>query len=238
LLFVAEQRRNSTVIVVFNTYGFDTFDPEEANMTINWLFTSAVVVALATPAWAQTTTDQPTTTAPPPAATSQPTTQPEGTAGTAPQPAQPEATTAPAAGTTGPEQTIIPEQKETQVLAEDLVGAKVFGPDGEKVGTVEDLILDEQKKVTGVVVGVGGFLGMGKKEVGLNWEQAKVVDSPDTATKKIMISLTKADLEAAPDFKTKAEREAEEQAAAQQQQLQQQQQQQQQQAVPPAQPSQ
>jgi sporulation protein YlmC with PRC-barrel domain len=195
-------------------------------MTTYWMLTSAVVLALATPAWAQTTTDQPATAPPPPAAESgsQPTTQPE-------------ATTAPAAGTTGPEQTIIPEQKETEVLAEDLVGANVFGPDGEKVGTVEDLILDEQKKVTGVVVGVGGFLGIGKKEVGLNWEQAKVTDIPDTATKKIMINMTKADLEAAPDFKTKAEREAEEQAAVQQQ-LQQQQQQQQPLTAPPPQPSQ
>lgn len=191
-------------------------------MTTHWLFTSTVVLALATPAWAQTTTDQPATT-PPPA--SQPTTQPEGTAGTAPPAAQPEAT-APAAGTAGSEQTIIPEQTETQLLAADLMGASVFGPDDKEVGTVEDLILDEQQKITGVVVGVGGFLGLGKKEVGLDWQQAKVVESPGTATKKIMISLTKADLEAAPDFKTKAEREAEEQAAAQQQQLQQQQQQQ------------
>jgi len=205
-------------------------------MTTHWLFTSAVVLALATPAWAQTTTDQPATT-PPPAeemGSQQPTTQPEGTAGTEPQAAQPEAT-APAAGTTGPEQTIIPEQAETQLLAADLMGASVFGPDGKEVGAVEDLILDEQQKITGVVVGVGGFLGIGKKEVGLNWEQAKLVESADTGTKMITIGLTKADLEAAPDFKTKAEREAEEQAAAQQQQLQQQQQQQ---TVPPAQPSQ
>jgi len=199
-------------------------------MTTHWLFTSAVVLTLATPAWAQTTTDQPATTPPPAEETgSQPTTQPEGTAGT--EAAQPEAT-APAAGTTGPEQTIIPEQAKTQLLAADLMGASVFGPDGKEVGTVEDLILDEQKKITGVVVGVGGFLGMGKKEVGLNWEQAKLVENADTGKKTIMIGLTKADLDAAPDFKTKAEREAEEQAAAQQQQLQQQQQQQQQQQAP------
>ena len=204
-------------------------------MTTHWLFTSAVVLTLATPAWAQTTTDQPATTPPPAEETgSQPTTQPEGTAGTEPQAAQPEAT-APAAGTTGPEETIIPEQAETQLLGEDLMGAKVFGRDGEEVGAVEDLILDEQQKITGVVVGVGGFLGIGKKEVGVDWEQAKLVESADTGTKMITIGLTKADLEAAPDFKTKAEREAEEQAAAQQQQLQQQQQQQ---TVPPAQPSQ
>jgi sporulation protein YlmC with PRC-barrel domain len=203
-------------------------------MTTHWMLTSAVVLALATPAWAQTTTDQPTTTQPPPAE-AQPTTQPEGTAGTEPQAAQPE-TIAPAAGTTGTEQTIKPEQAETELLAEDLMGANVFGPDGKEVGTVEDLILDEQQKIAGVVVGVGGFLGIGKKEVGLSWEQAKLVESADTGAKTIMIGLTKEELEAAPDFKTKAEREAEEQAAAQQQQLQQQQQQQQ--TVPPAQPSQ
>jgi sporulation protein YlmC with PRC-barrel domain len=205
-------------------------------MTTHWLFTSAVVLALATPAWAQTTTEQPTTT-PPPAAEelgSQPTTQPEGTAGTEPQAPSPEAA-APAAGTTGPAETIIPEQAETELLAEDLMGTDVFGPDGEKVGAVEDLILDEQQKITGVVVGVGGFLGIGKKEVGLDWEQAKLVESADAGTKTIMIGLTKAELEAAPDFVTKAEREAEEQAAAQQRQMEQQQQQQ---AVPPTTPTQ
>jgi sporulation protein YlmC with PRC-barrel domain len=206
-------------------------------MTTHWLFTSAIVLALATPAWAQTTTEPPTT--PPPAAEelgSQPTTQPEGTAVTEPLAPSPEAA-APAAGTTGPEQTIIPEQAETELLAEDLMGTKVFGADGEEVGAVEDLIFDEQQKIAGVVIGVGGFLGIGKKEVGLNWEQAKLVESADTGTKTIMIGLTKADLEAAPDFKTTAEREAEEQAAAQQREFEQQQQQQQQ-AVPPTTPTQ
>jgi len=195
-------------------------------MTSHWLFTTAVVVALATPAWAQTTTDQPTTAPPPPAAQS-------GT-----QPATPEATTAPAAGTTGSTQTVIPEQAPTALLAKDLMGAEVFGSDGKKVGKVEDLILDEQQKISGVVVGVGGFLGIGEKQVGLNWQQAKVMESPDTTTKKIMINLTKADLQAAPAFKTKAERQAEEQAAAQQKQMQQQQQQQMPPTTPPAQPSQ
>jgi len=195
-------------------------------MTSHWLFTTAVVVALATPAWAQTTTDQPTTAPPPPAAQS-------GT-----QPATPEATTAPAAGTTGSTQTVIPEQAPTTLLAKDLMGAEVFGSDGKKVGKVEDLILDEQQKISGVVVGVGGFLGIGEKQVGLNWQQAKVMESPDTTAKKIMINLTKADLQAAPAFKTKAERQAEEQAAAQQKQMQQQQQQQMPPTTPPAQPSQ
>jgi sporulation protein YlmC with PRC-barrel domain len=174
-----------------------------------FLSTTAVVLALAAPAWAQTTTDQPTTTPPP--ATEESGAQPT---------AQPEA--------------IIPEQTETQLRAEDLMGIPVVGSGDEEIGKVEDLIFDEQEKITGVVVGVGGFLGIGKKEVGLDWDQAKLEEVPDSGTKRIVIRLTKADLEAAPDFKTKEEQKAEEEAAAQQQQLQQQQEQQlQQQAVPP-----
>jgi sporulation protein YlmC with PRC-barrel domain len=178
-------------------------------------------VALATPAWAQTTTDQPTTAPPPPPAEQQ---QPaaQGTTEATPEAVQP------SAGTTATEGAIIPEQKETELRAEDLMGTTVVGPDGKEVGAVEDLIIDAQQKITGVVVGVGGFLGIGKKEVGLDWEQAKLAEDKDAGTKKIMINLTKADLEAAPDYKTTEERKAEEAAAAQQQQLQQQQQ-----AVPP-----
>lgn len=173
--------------------------------------TTAVVLALSAPAWAQTTTDQPTTT-PPPAT--------EG--------AEPE-TMEPAAG-----KAIIPEQTETQLIAEDLMGIPVVGSGDEEIGKVEDLIFDEQEKITGVVVGVGGFLGIGKKEVGLDWDQAKLEEDPDSGKKKVVVSLTKADLEAAPDFKTTEERKAEEEAAAQQQQLEQQQLQQQQAVPPPA----
>jgi hypothetical protein len=171
-----------------------------------FLSTTAVVLALAAPAWAQTTTDQPTTT-PPPATEA----QPEGTSGTEPEAVNP------AAG-----EAIIPEQTETQLTAEDLMGVPVVGPGDEEIGKVEDLIFDEQEKITGVVVGVGGFLGIGKKEVGLDWDQAKREEDQDSRTKRIVISLTKADLEAAPDFKTREEQKAEEEAAAAQQQLQQQ----------------
>jgi sporulation protein YlmC with PRC-barrel domain len=192
-------------------------------MIRHFLSTSAVVLALATPAWAQTSTDQPTTTPPPaPTEEQQPMAQPEGTTEGAPEAVEP------SAGTAGTEGAIIPEQAETQIRAEDLMGTTVVGPDGEEVGEVEDLIFDEQEKITGVVVGVGGFLGIGKKEVGLDWDQAAFAEDKDAGTKKIMINLTKADLEAAPDFKTKEEQKAEAEAAAQQQLLQQQQQ-----AVPP-----
>jgi sporulation protein YlmC with PRC-barrel domain len=71
----------------------------------------------------------------------------------------------------GVQEAIIPEQAETQIRA--LMGTKVVGPGGEEIGKVEDPIFDENEKITCVVVDIGGFLGIGKKEVGLNWDQAE-----------------------------------------------------------------
>jgi sporulation protein YlmC with PRC-barrel domain len=171
------------------------------------VITTAIILALATSAWAQT---------------QQPASQTAPAATAAPQATQ--------SGTTA-DKAIIPEETGTQLRAGDLMGKTVIGPDGKEVGTVDDLIFDEQKKIVGVVVGVGGFLGIGKKDVGLNWQQAKFLED-QAGAKKIQISLTKADLKAAPEFKTKEQQKAEKQAAAaaQQQQIQLQQQS----APPPA----
>jgi sporulation protein YlmC with PRC-barrel domain len=171
--------------------------------------TTAIIFALATPAWAQTYSRQPASQTSP-AATAEPQTKQSGTTA---------------------DKAIIPEQTGTQLRAEDLMGMTVVDSAGKEVGTVDDLIFDEQKKIVGVVVGVGGFLGIGKKDVGLDWQQAKLQED-QAGTRKIQISLTKADLKAAPAFKTTEEQQAEARAAAaaQQQPLQQQQ------AVPPATP--
>ena len=167
------------------------------------LSTSAILLALTMPASAQTTT------------TEQPAT---------PQPSVTDNKSVDQTGGAQAQEAIIPEQAANQIRAEDLMGARVIGPGGEEIGKVDDLIFDENEKIAGVVVGVGGFLGFGEKNVGLNRDQADLRDDPDTGQKTVVVSLTKADLEAAPDFMTKQEREAGQRAAAQQQELQQQQQ--------------
>jgi sporulation protein YlmC with PRC-barrel domain len=176
--------------------------------------TTAIIFALATPAWAQSYTRQPASQTSP----------------TAPAESQTKQS-----GTTA-EKAIIPEQTGTQLRAENLMGTTVVGPDGKEVGTVDDLIFDEQKKIVGVVVGVGGFLGIGKKDVGLDWQQATYQEDQAAGTRKIQITLTKADLQAAPDFKTKEQQKAEKEAAAAAQQQELQRQQMQQQSAPPAAP--
>jgi uncharacterized protein YrrD len=46
-----------------------------------------------------------------------------------------------------------------------MVGAKVVTPQGEVLGKIDDLIVDREGKVEGAVLSVGGFLGIGDKDV-------------------------------------------------------------------------
>ena len=58
-------------------------------------------------------------------------------------------------------------------LATDLIGKSVYngaGEDAENIGKVTDLVLDENGDVTTLVVGVGGFLGIGEKEVAIGMD--------------------------------------------------------------------
>ncbi|WP_119461056.1 PRC-barrel domain-containing protein [Rhodospirillaceae bacterium SYSU D60014] len=192
------------------------------------LSTTAIVLALSTTAWAQTSTaedpamDQGQTTE---EMNAQPTDQPDSATGTDME--DPAAGTAetdmpdptmeePAADTaaTDTQDAVIPAEEEGQLRAENLMGMTVLSGDGERIGEVQDLIFDESEQITGVVVGVGGFLGIGEKRVGLNWEQAEVQQNPDTNEEVITVNLSREELEAAPEFQTTEEQAAEEEAGA------------------------
>lgn len=104
-----------------------------------------------------------------------------------------------------PAEAIIPAQAANEVRADTLIGMGVFNADGEKVGEVKDILLDNSGKVTGVVLSVGGVLGLGAKSVGLNWSEVDV--QPEAQVVKVQYS--KEQLEAAPDFVTQETQRAE-----------------------------
>jgi sporulation protein YlmC with PRC-barrel domain len=54
-------------------------------------------------------------------------------------------------------------------------GTNVLGPDNAKVGDVTDVIFDKNGKIHGLVVGVGGFLGIGEKNVAIDMKAFEVV---------------------------------------------------------------
>lgn len=101
-------------------------------------------------------------------------------------------------------------QDQDSILAADLMGASVFNDQDEKVGDINDLIIALTGEVEGVVIGVGGFLGMGEKEVAVEMASLDVVRE-DGANPRLVTSATKSDLESAPAFVTAEEqaREAE-----------------------------
>jgi sporulation protein YlmC with PRC-barrel domain len=54
-------------------------------------------------------------------------------------------------------------------------GTNVLGPDNAKVGDVTDIIFDKDGKIHALVVGVGGFLGIGEKNVAIDLKAFEVV---------------------------------------------------------------
>ena len=93
-----------------------------------------------------------------PGATSPSATQP------APAPAAGGGSAAPATGASG---RFITQQQQTQWRASRLIGLNVYGADNERIGDVNEVLVDRQGNADAVVVGVGGFLGIGEKNVAL-----------------------------------------------------------------------
>src|ERR1041384_6317675 len=67
--------------------------------------------------------------------------------------------------------------------ASKLKGLNVYNEQNEKIGDISEILIDKAGKVEGVVIGVGGFLGMGAHDVKVEMSALKFVDeAPKTAT--------------------------------------------------------
>lgn len=65
--------------------------------------------------------------------------------------------------------------------ASKMMGLDVYNQQNEKLGDINEIIFDRQGKVTGVVIGVGGFLGLGEHDVMVSFDQLRFVDEARTA---------------------------------------------------------
>lgn len=68
--------------------------------------------------------------------------------------------------------------KEGQFRSSKLIGVNVYNNNNEKIGDIQELIVDNSGKVDDVVLGVGGFLGMGEHYVAVPMEKLKWVEEP------------------------------------------------------------
>jgi sporulation protein YlmC with PRC-barrel domain len=196
---------------------------EGARRMLKKLFLLSTVASLAAfPALAQESTQQPTTITPPaeeaapaqPAAPAEDMTQQQPAADPTQQPTTDPAQPATAeaeqpAASPPPSEAVIPAQAASDVRAEKLIGMTVYDTNGDKVGQVKDILFNEQGQATGVVLSVGGVLGLGAKQVGLQWSEVDI--QPDAEVAKIQYNQDQ--LKAAPDFKTQEAQKAESDAA-------------------------
>jgi sporulation protein YlmC with PRC-barrel domain len=62
--------------------------------------------------------------------------------------------------------------------ASKVVGLNVYNDQNEKLGDISEILLDKSGKVEGVVIGVGGFLGLGQHDIKVEMSKLRFVDEP------------------------------------------------------------
>jgi len=91
-------------------------------------------------------------------------------------------------------------QKPDQWLASKFKGTDVIGSDNQKIGDVSDILFDKSGKVEAFVISVGGFLGVGSKEVALAPSSFDVVPGQNGSADKLKLAATKDELKNAQNF--------------------------------------
>lgn len=110
----------------------------------------------------------------------------------APAPAQPGGLVA---TTNNPNLSVASVRLENGVRASKVIGSTVYNEQNERVGSVDDLIMTEDDKVTVAVISVGGFLGLGSKLVAVPFGQLK-----RDADRVVLTGATKDTLNGMPSF--------------------------------------
>jgi sporulation protein YlmC with PRC-barrel domain len=85
------------------------------------------------------------------------------------------------------------------IRAEELVGTTVYGANDEDVGEIGDVILSQDGKVDSVIVDVGGFLGMGEKEVAVGLDNISFMTDAD-GNNYLYTNFTKEQLESQAEY--------------------------------------
>jgi hypothetical protein len=107
---------------------------------------------------------------------------------------QPSPSTAPPAATTG-----TTAAAPSAADAKALIGRNIQNAQNETIGEIKSVFIGADGKVDSVMVGVGGFLGIGEREVQLAWKDLQISDGG----RKVVVNMTKDQLKAMPEYKYK-----------------------------------
>jgi sporulation protein YlmC with PRC-barrel domain len=170
------------------------------------LTAAALATVLAIPAYAQSTSTAPSAQPPAtaqsaPPAPAEKTAPPMKTPAAMPDKAAPDISAA--ADTKGDKKQagFVQQQDPNEWRSSKLVGASVYGPDNKSIGSIDDLVVDQKGAIKAAVIGVGGFLGVGQKDVAVPFEALQIQrKSNSSSIEKITVTYTKDQLTNAPKF--------------------------------------
>jgi sporulation protein YlmC with PRC-barrel domain len=86
--------------------------------------------------------------------------------------------------------------------ASKLIGMSVTNNVGESIGDINEILLSKEGKVVAVVIGVGGFLGMGEREIAVSFDSLKLTRDSNGKTATMLPNATKNSLKTAPEWKS------------------------------------
>jgi len=84
--------------------------------------------------------------------------------------------------------------------ADRLLGADVYGREGDSIATVDDLVLGDDGSVTHAVMDVGGFLGMGEHTVALEIDDIDILWNDEDGNVRVQLPMTQEEMESLPEY--------------------------------------
>ncbi|MEN0088486.1 MAG: PRC-barrel domain-containing protein [Pseudomonadota bacterium] len=108
---------------------------------------------------------------------------------------------APAPAAPSMEQDLMIPVTQAEISADTMLGYSVMGIDGDRIGEIDDFILNAEGNIDAVIVDVGGFFGIGEKEVALGFNELQIMrESADAEWSAIQVAATEEQLEELPEW--------------------------------------
>ncbi|NJO36728.1 MAG: PRC-barrel domain containing protein [Rhizobiales bacterium] len=85
------------------------------------------------------------------------------------------------------------------LTAEMLQGRSVYGPEDENVGEIGELILNDGGQITEAVIDIGGFLGIGERNVAVSFDELRILREGGGDDLRVYIDSTEEQLERLPE---------------------------------------
>jgi sporulation protein YlmC with PRC-barrel domain len=88
-----------------------------------------------------------------------------------------------------------------QWRASDLIGQTVYNRANTQIGEVNELVVERDGRVSVAIIGLGGVMGLGQRNVAVNYQSIQTVADTNTKSMRLVLDIDQETLRNAPEFK-------------------------------------